>query len=59
MENASKALIIAGSVLLSVLIISALVLMFNQISDFKRSEATSEDIQKIDYRTLQNLMKEN
>ena len=48
MENASKALIIAGSVLLSVLIISALVLMFNQISDFKRSEATSEDIQKID-----------
>ena len=47
MENASKALIIAGSVLLSVLIISALVLMFNRIGDFKRAEASTEDIQKI------------
>ena len=53
MENASKALIIAGSVLLSVLIISALVLMFNRIGDFKRAEATTEDIQKINEYTKQ------
>lgn len=47
MENASKALIIAGSVLISVLIISALVLMFNQIGELQRTEATSEDEKKI------------
>lgn len=35
MENASKALIIAGSVLISLLVIAALVFMFNQLSRFK------------------------
>ncbi len=48
MENASKALIIAGSVLLSLLIISALVLMFNKIGQLKRNEADIEGIQKIE-----------
>lgn len=47
MENASKALIIAGSVLLSILIISALVLMFNQLGELKRTEASAEDLKKI------------
>lgn len=35
MENASKALIIAGSVLISLLVIAALVFMFNPLSRFK------------------------
>ena len=47
MENASKALIMAGSVLLSLLIISALVFLFNQIGVFKRSEVSEKDIEKL------------
>ena len=43
MENASKALIMAGSVLLAVLIITALVFTFNQISNLKQVEASSEE----------------
>lgn len=43
MENASKALIIAGSVLLAVLIITALVYTFSQISSLKQVEASSEE----------------
>lgn len=53
MENASKALIMAGSVLLSVLIISALVLLFNQIGAFKRSEVSEKDIEKLAEYTKQ------
>ena len=37
MENASKALIIAGSVLISLLVIAALVFMFNQLSDLRQT----------------------
>ncbi len=33
MENASKALIMAGSVLIALLIIGALILMFNNLSN--------------------------
>lgn len=47
MENASKALIIAGSVLLSLLVIGALVLMFQSLGEFKQVEANSEDIEKL------------
>lgn len=47
MENASKALIMAGSVLLSVLIISALILMFNQLSSLKNTEINSNDLTKV------------
>ena len=43
MENASKALIIAGSVLLAVLIIIALIYTFSQISSLKQVEASSEE----------------
>lgn len=37
MENASKALLMAGAVLIAILIIGLLLFMFNQISDFKKS----------------------
>ncbi len=37
MENASKALIFAGSVLISLMIIGALVLMFNGLSNYQKS----------------------
>ena len=43
MENASKALIIAGSVLLAVLIITALIYTFNQINSLKQVEASAEE----------------
>lgn len=47
MENASKALIMAGSVLLSLLIIGALVFMFDSLKGLKQTEATSEEVQKL------------
>ena len=46
MENASKALIMAGSVLLSLLIIGALVFMFDSLKGLKQTEATSEEVQR-------------
>lgn len=36
MENASKALLMAGGMLIALLIIGALVLMFNQIGDYEK-----------------------
>lgn len=36
MENASKALIMAGSVLIALLIIGALILMFNNLSNYQK-----------------------
>ncbi len=36
MENASKALLMAGGILISLLVIGALVLMFNQIGDYEK-----------------------
>ena len=47
MENASKALIIAGSVLISLLVISALVFMFNQLSAFEQAKADSQENAKM------------
>lgn len=38
MENASKALIIAGSILISILVISLLVVFYNDIKDFMGTE---------------------
>lgn len=35
MENASKFLLMAGGILIALLVISALVLMFNQIGDYE------------------------
>ena len=42
MENASKALIIAGAILLSILIISLGIMIFNQASEVVDSNAMSE-----------------
>ena len=47
MENASKALLMAGSVLLAMLIITALVLMYNSIIGLRQEEASSDEIQKL------------
>ena len=47
MENESRALIIAGSVLLAILVIGMLVLMFNTISELKSTEASSEEVEKL------------
>ena len=38
MENASKALIMAGSVLIALMIIGALLLMFNSISNYQQTD---------------------
>ncbi len=43
MENASKALIMAGSVLLALLIIGALVFMFSSLRNLKTTESDSEE----------------
>lgn len=42
MENASKALTMAGGILLAIMIIGALILMFNQISDYQKSKVDSQ-----------------
>ena len=47
MENASKALIMAGSVLLALLVIGSLVLMFNSLSNLKTEEAASDEALKL------------
>ena len=47
MENASKALIMAGSVLLALLVIGTLVFMFHSLSNLKAEEATSEEVIKL------------
>lgn len=47
MENASKALIMASSVLLALLIIGALVFMYSSLSNLKSTEATSEEVEKL------------
>ena len=46
MENASKALIMAGGILIALMVIGALILMFNQISAYKSNNTSSQkDIQ--------------
>ena len=47
MENASKALIMAGSVLLAILIIGALVYTFNLMSNLKTTEQRSAEAEKL------------
>ena len=39
MENASKALLMAGGILIALLIVGALVLMFNQLSTYQKSNS--------------------
>ena len=43
MENASKALTMAGGILIALLVLGALLLMFNQVSDYKKTETVSEE----------------
>ena len=40
MENASRALLIAGGVLMGIIILSLLIIMFTQMGDFQRAHAT-------------------
>lgn len=46
MENASKALIMAGSILMAGLIIGLLVLGYNKLSNFQQTKANIEDTEK-------------
>lgn len=47
MENTSKALIMAGSILISMVIIAALILMFNSLGALKKTELDSETASKL------------
>ncbi len=47
MENATKAIAIAGGVLVALLVISLLILGWNKISDYKVAEEESKKIEKI------------
>ncbi|MBR1802768.1 MAG: hypothetical protein IJ777_02200 [Clostridia bacterium] len=47
MENASKAIIMAGSVLIALLVIAALVFMFQSLSNLKAEEARATDTVKL------------
>lgn len=47
MENASKALIMAGSILLAVIIIGILVFAYGQLSDVEQTRTDAEDTDKI------------
>lgn len=47
MENASKALIMAGSVLMSVMIIGIVVLMFNKLSGVEQTKVNAEESSKL------------
>jgi type II secretory pathway pseudopilin PulG len=42
MENASKALLMAGGVLIALMIIGALLLMFNQLGSYQKQNYTTE-----------------
>lgn len=46
MENASKALVMAGGILIALLVVGALMLMVNQVSYYQKSESTSEKAQQ-------------
>lgn len=47
MENASKALLIAGGMLIALLVIGALLLMFNQIGDYEKAQTTSDKVSQV------------
>ena len=38
MENASKALLMAGGILIALLVIGALILMFNQVGSYEKAQ---------------------
>lgn len=47
MENASKALIMAGSILISIMVISLLVLGYNQMSQLEQTKQDAEEADKL------------
>lgn len=47
MENASKALIMAGSVLMALLVIGALVFMYNQLAEVEQTKTDVDETSKI------------
>ena len=47
MENASKALIMAGSVLISIMVISLLVLGYNQMSHLEQTREDADAVDKL------------
>ena len=47
MENASKALIIAGGMLIAMMIVGLLVFGYNQIRQSRQSDVQSEELQQI------------
>lgn len=50
MENASKALIMAGSVLIALMVVGALVLMFNNLSSYQKStDENTKEVQIIEF----------
>ena len=46
MENASKALIMAGGVLISLMVIGLLVMFFNNLSDLQKIEQSGEEVEQ-------------
>lgn len=48
MENASKALLIAGGILIAIILISLLVRTYGNIGNFQRQKMTEEEIAKIE-----------
>ena len=47
MENASKALLIAGGILIALLIISSAVYLYTQVSDYQKSEVAAEQQKEV------------
>lgn len=47
MENASKALLMAGGMLIALLIIGALLLVFNQIGDYEKAQTSNEKASQV------------
>mgnify|MGYP004454801471 FL=1 len=47
MENASKALLMAGGILIALLVIGSVLLMFNQIGNYRRANTDSEKSSQI------------
>ena len=60
MENASKALLMAGGILTALLVIGALILMFNQLGSIKKVIQMQKKIHKLQnlIKNLKNMQKE-
>lgn len=47
MENASKALTMAGSMLIAIIVISLLVVFFNQLQNLQKTELNKEEVEQV------------